>query len=182
MGSYPLEEIYCTIIILAIIFFCSYDTQYREFARRTSNRSGPTHILLRKLINPNHTTGEASTPARRGIALRVGMRSVSVGAQAIIGRNFPNGSFGYQDMTILKIKRKPNTKRKGPRNPVANFTVAGSRSAIINLVIRSLETCEVSGMLSLRVFKSRSELRDICVVAASNSDDIAMPADSTTSV
>ena len=109
------------------------------------------------MINPNHTTGETSTPARGGIALRVGMRSVSVGAQAIIGINFPNGSFGYQDMTILKIKRKPNTIRKGPRNPVAN------------LVIRSLETYEVSGMLSLRIFKSRSELRDICVVAASNS-------------
>lgn len=46
--------------------------------------------------------------------------------------NFPTGSLGYQDMTILAINRKPNAERKGPVIPIANFAVAGSRSASVN--------------------------------------------------
>lgn len=56
--------------------------------------------------------------------------------------NFPTGSFGYQDITILAINRKPNMERKGPRNAIAIFAEAGSKSAITNLCIKSKTACD----------------------------------------
>lgn len=49
-------------------------------------------------------------------------------------------------MTILKINRKANADRKGPRNPIATFAVAGSNSASTNLCVKFEAECNVSGM------------------------------------
>ncbi|CAL5342833.1 unnamed protein product [Camellia sinensis] len=88
-----------------------------------------------------------STPPSGGINFRVGIRSGSVGAYAITYGNFSTGSFGYQDMTILKMNRKPNPDRKGPRKPIASFAVAGSKSTTTNLCINSdAAACDVSTM------------------------------------
>jgi hypothetical protein len=85
-------------------------------------------------------------------------------------------------MTILTINRKPNAERKGPRNPIANFAVAGSISARINPVMKLVEVCKVSGMLSLRLFKFTSKSsRHFCVAAAFNIENVA-PAEAPTSV
>lgn len=73
-------------------------------------------------------------------------------------------------MTILAIKRKPKAERNGPRNPIANFAVAGSRSArIINLVMKSVEACKVSGMLRLRLLKFVFKSRHLSAEAAPTS-------------
>ena len=39
--------------------------------------------------------------------------------------NFSTGSLGYQDSTILKINRKVNAERKGPKIPIVSLAVAG---------------------------------------------------------
>lgn len=51
--------------------------------------------------------------------------------------NFSSGSLGYQDITILKINRKANAERKGPKILIASLAVAGSKSASNNRLVRS---------------------------------------------
>jgi hypothetical protein len=84
-------------------------------------------------------------------------------------------------MTILTINRKPNAERKGPRNPIANFAVAGSISARIKPVMKSVEVCKVSGMLNSRLFKFTSKSRHFCVAAAFNIENV-VPEEAPTSV
>lgn len=62
--------------------------------------------------------------------------------------NFSTGSLGYQDMTILRINRKANAERNGPKIPIASLAVAGSKSASKNVLLRS-EVTTSGGMLSL---------------------------------
>lgn len=66
--------------------------------------------------------------------------------------NLPTGSFGYHDITILMMNRKPNADRKGPMIPIAVFAVAGSRSAITSPSMQS-ETalCELSDLEAVSV-------------------------------
>ena len=63
--------------------------------------------------------------------------------------NFCTGSLGYQDITILKINRKANAERKGPKIPIASLAVAGSKSDSNNLLVRSEVTSGETCMLGL---------------------------------
>ena len=120
------------------LVFASIFTTYVCWERRTRRPWGPTNISFKKLSKPNQTTGVTSTPTRGGITFRVGMSSGSVDAYARTYGNLPTGSFGYHDMTILRMKRKPNAERKGPINGITSFAVAGSRSNMNRLCFNSL--------------------------------------------
>ena len=81
--------------------------------------------------------------------MRVGTRRGSVGAYARTYGNLPNGSLGYHDMTILKMKRNENAERKGPIKGTTAFAVAGSKSVRSKLCFNSLSICDVSSVLIL---------------------------------
>lgn len=64
-------------------------------------------------------------------------------------------------MTILKMNRKANADKKGPRMLIASFAVSGSKSNSINLCISGDEACEVSIELLVKALKTSSELRGL---------------------
>lgn len=64
-------------------------------------------------------------------------------------------------MTILKMNRKANADRKGPRKLIASFAVPGSKSNSTNLCISGDEACEVSIAPLFKTLITSSELRGL---------------------